>query len=73
MKTHLTPSLQSEIKSLRDQVTSADHAPSLAPPPSSDDHAPNLEIVQKELAAHKEMVAELRAQLTEKEAEFKVQ
>ncbi len=31
-----------------------------------------LEMVQKELAAHKEMVAELRGQLTEKEFEFQV-
>lgn len=40
--------------------------------PPSIDHTPTLEIIQKELAAHKEMVAELRDQLKEKEAEFQV-
>lgn len=50
--------LQAEIKALREQLS---HTPG--------DHA---EIMQKELAAHKEMVAELRAQLVEKDTELQV-
>ena len=48
---------------LREQATT---------PLSAGDHAPNVEIMQKELAAHKEMVAELRGQLKEKEEELQV-
>ena len=59
---------QDEIKALKEQMASRQDVS--APPP--DDHAPSLEIVQKELAAHKEMVAELRKQLEEKEMEFQV-
>ena len=34
--------------------------------------AASVEILQKEVAVHKEMVAELRTQLAEKEQEFQV-
>lgn len=56
--------LQKEIASLKEQVQ--------VTTPLSIDHTSNIEILQKELAAHKEMVAELRDQLKEKEAEFQV-
>ena len=57
---------QKEIKSLKEMLKSMhDHQ---ATPPLTD----HLEIAQKELAAHKEMVAELRNQLAEKETEFQV-
>lgn len=48
---------------LREQTTT---------PPPAGDHTPNVEIMQKELAAHKEMVAELRGQLKEREEELQV-
>ena len=59
--------LQKEIASLKEQVQKG-----AVDTPISIDHTSNIEILQKELAAHKEMVAELRDQLTEKEAEFQV-
>lgn len=69
---------QEEIASLKEQVASrqdqdaADQDAAAPPPPGPGGHASSLEIVQKELAAHKEVVAELRAQLEAKEAEFQV-
>lgn len=45
---------------------------SAPPSPGSAGHASSVEIIQKELAAHKEMVTELRTQLVEKEVELQV-
>ena len=75
--------LQAEIQALGERLchaSSSDH--SLSDHTLSDhtisghtisDHTHILEILQKELAAHKEMVTELRAQLVEKDTELQVQ
>lgn len=60
---------QNEIRSVQETLAHAHVEQGVEPSPDS---LSSLEIVQKELAAHKEMVTELRGQLAEKEIEFQV-
>ncbi len=62
--------LQNDIKMLKDKLNPT--CDDQTTPITGTDHTPSHEILMKELAAHKEMVAELRGQLEEKETEFQV-
>ena len=64
--------LQVEIRSLKERVSQSQGEGGGGGGGGEGDHTHNLEIVQKELAAHKEVVTELRAHLATKEAELQV-